>query len=317
MDSEKSEIDTQIVKNQSVLDRVRQPLDSFLGHFPLVVHQKNENSEKEHILSLPEKPNSTYYETLSQKFVKIFPLSSLDNNSKPDAQILFLTDLKFVNSIQGYIPATPEDSYALNKFLKKNNLENPTKMLSEVKNIEESTKCCIVLLSNDTIQLPLVIDKNGDPILEEITENEPNDFKTLIILLYLGTILSIEDVEVRTEYLHNINEAYFISNDVFEFLSENKWHAFYKFLQLNHKNPFLSISLKSWDALNWVFRKGTQLKKEIQLINANLYRRKILIEKDSELSSIIFGDLHLQAVIECVENDPLLKETAERLNLEF
>lgn len=301
-------------KKRSFFSQITTPLDSLLSTFPLVTYKREEEVLDS---SLSLRSNYDYYQALSLRFDKIYPLiPTKETRSQDDGSILFLSDLQYSENKNALFPMTPEDNDALKGFLAKNELMLPKTNLAQIDDLDHCTQHCIILLSNDTLQLPLVIKNNGEPEIEESeSEAKPNSIKTLSIILYLGLILTIQDIPTRTRYLKNINESYLVENKVFETLLENKWNFFYKVLQLNYKNPFLTVSLACWDTLNWVFRKQTQLLDEIKSINAHLYRKKTLLRDDSEENDRIINDSHLQSLRECIENDALLEQISTDLGI--
>lgn len=302
------------LEKKTFFSHITTPLDSLLATFPLVTYTR-EKSVLDAPLALHN--NRDYYQALSQSFNNIYPLISTKNSScQEQGSILFLSDLQYSESKNALFPMTPEDNDALKSFLATNELKLPTKSFIEIEELDQYTKHCIILLSNETLQVPLVITSNGEPEIQEVrSEESPNSIKTLNIILYLGIILSIQDIPTRTRYLQNINESYLVDNKVFETLLENKWNFFYKVLQLNYKNPFLKVSLACWDTLNWIFRKQTQLLDEIKSINAHLYRRKTLLREDIEENERIVNDPHLKSLKECIASDDLLEQISTELGV--
>lgn len=305
----------------SILSKVTKPLDSLFSNFPLIEHKREINTVDE---TFSSDIIEDYYNSLKLSFENIYPLSykddfklNEDNNSNDNPKILFISDLKFSENINAYSPITPEDNDAIKSFLQTYDLNYPKKHISDIEDLNGYSKFCIILLSNDTIQMPLVINSLGEPEIEEEADYKPDDIKTLSIILYLSLILSIEDINTRTRYLQNINETYLVNNKVFDTLSENKWHSFYKFLQLNYKNPFLTISLKTWDFLNFIFKKQNQLNKEIHTIKAHLLKKKLLLIEGSDYKNKILNDSHLKTLQECIENDPILKQMSLELDIEL
>lgn len=311
-------------------------IKNFFDQFPLVTHERTTTSVKTH------SNVESFYDDLRLYFDAndIFPLRIQDGKTENVSKTLFLSALNLSSQQNTYHACTPEDTVSLNEFLNKNNLKPPMASLKNVSDYDDLTTSCIVIMDVNTLQIPLIIDNStgyaiqddNDYTNTEETHDEEklkeyqskseldiNDKESVIkayrsysIILYLIILMNVPDLEKRLHYFNSINERYLVKHNIFGLLSINKCVSLTKIIQLHmsRKGTFMmEMSLKLWDGLNYIFKKTDDLNKEVEIIKLKYSNYKTLSKehKDEVVSS----------VIECINNDDILKEICNDISIDF
>ena len=137
-------------------------------------------------------------------------------------------------------------------------------------------------------------------------------YRSYSIILYLIVLINVPDLEQRMHYFNSFNDRYLTKHNIFGLLALNKCVSLTKFIQLHmsRKGTFMmDMSLKLWDGINYIFKKTDDLNKEMEIIKLKYSNYKTLSKQDS--------DEVVSSVVECVNNDDLLKQVCEDINIIF
>lgn len=308
-------------------------IKAFFDQFPLVTYEGTPTTT--------ETPTSveSFYDELRQNFDAndIFPLQKLNGKPEESSKTLFLSSLSQSSKQNIYHACTPEDTISLREFLCENNLQPPMTSLQNVNDYDNLTMSCIVVMDVNTLQIPLVIDNSTGSVIQD--ENEYNQieevhdeeklkeyqnrseveiddtnsvikaYRSYSIIIYLIVLMNVSDLEQRMKYFNSVNESYLVKHNIFGLLAMNKCVSLIKIIQLHmsRKGTFMmNLSLKLWDGINYIFKKTNNLNKEVEIIKLKHFRYKTLSKNDS--------DEVVSSVMECLNNDDLLKQICEDTN---
>lgn len=309
-------------------------IKGFFDQFPLVTHERTPTTTK-----TPTSVES-FYDDLRLYFdaSDIFPLEVQNGKLEMSSKTLFLSSLNHSKKQNIYHACTPEDTVSLHKFLSESNLKPPMASLQDVFDYDKLTMSCIVVMDVNSLQIPLTIDNTTGTVIQD--ENEYNQieevhdeeklkeyqnkseldiddtdsavkaYRSYSIILYLIILMNVSDLEQRMHYFNSLNERYLAKHNIFGLLSMNKCLSLNKFIQLHmsRKGTFMmDLSLKLWDGINYIFKKTNDLNKEVEIIKLKYSNYKTLSKQD--------GDEVVSSVIQCVNNDDLLKQVCESINI--
>lgn len=311
-------------------------IKGFFDQFPLVTHERTPISAK-----TPSSVES-FYDELKLYFEPsdIFPLEVQNGKAGMPSKTLFLSSLNHSVKQNIYHACTPEDTVSLQEFLSENNLKQPMTSLEDVIDYNNLTMSCIVVMDVNALQTPLIIDNaTGAVIQDESDYNQTEEvhdeeklkeyqnkseqdlddkdsvvraYRSYSIILYLIVLINVPDLEQRMHYFNSLNERYLAKHNIFGLLAMNKCVSLTKFIQLHmsRKGTFMmDMSLKLWDGINYIFKKTDDLNKEMEIIKLKYSNYKTLSKQDS--------DEVVSSVVECVNNDDLLKQVCEDINIIF